>query len=44
MQGFLIGYPKRNRPDTLDFYARLDESMMFFAPATWRSAQRLGVT
>ena len=44
VQGFLIGYPERNLPDILDFYDRLDESMMFFAPATWRSAQRLGVT
>ena len=44
VQGFLIGYPERNLPDILDFYDRLDESMMFLAPATWRSAQRLGVT
>ena len=44
VQGFLIGYPERNLPDILDFYDRLDESMMFLAPATWRSAQRLGMT
>ena len=44
VQGFLIGYPERNLPDILDFYDRLDESMMFLAPATWRSAQKLGAT
>ena len=42
VQGFLIGYPERTLPDILDFYDRLDESMMFFAPATWRTAQKLG--
>lgn len=44
VQGFLIGYPEHSLPNILDFYDRLDESMMFLAPATWRSAQRLGVT
>lgn len=44
VQGFLIGYPERNLPDILDFYDRLDESMMFLAPATWRSAQRLNIS
>ena len=32
VQGFLIGYPERALPDMLDFYDRLDESMMFMAP------------
>ncbi len=31
VQGFLIGYPERSLPDMLDFYDRLDESMMFMA-------------
>jgi EAL domain-containing protein (putative c-di-GMP-specific phosphodiesterase class I) len=32
VQGFLIGYPEHALPDMLDFYDRLDESMMFMAP------------
>lgn len=32
VQGFLIGYPERSLPDMLDFYDRLDESMMFMTP------------
>ena len=44
VQGYLIGYPERALPDILDFYDRLDESMMFMAPAAWRSAQQLGST
>ena len=31
VQGFLIGYPEHALPDMLDFYDRLDESMMFIA-------------
>ncbi len=42
VQGFLIGYPEHALPDMLDFYDRLDESMMFMAPATWQSALHLG--
>lgn len=42
VQGYLIGYPERALPDMLDFYDRLDESMMFMAPAAWRSATHLG--
>ena len=34
VQGYLIGYPERALPDLLDFYDRLDESLMFMAPAT----------
>ena len=34
VQGFLIGHPERSLPDMLDFYDRLDESMMFMAPET----------
>ena len=34
VQGFLIGYPERALPDMLDFYDRLDESMMFMASDT----------
>ena len=37
VQGFLIGHPERLLPDMLDFYDRLDESMMFMAP---KSANR----
>ena len=44
VQGYLIGYPERALPDMLDFYDRLDESMMFMAPATWRSALHLSAT
>ena len=33
VQGFLIGHPERALPDMLDFYDRLDESMMFMDPA-----------
>ncbi len=43
VQGYLIGYPERALPDMLDFYDRLDESMMFMAPAGWRSATRIGL-
>ena len=32
VQGFLIGHPERSLPDMLDFYDRLDESMMFMDP------------
>ena len=32
VQGYLIGYPERALPDLLDFYDRLDESLMFMAP------------
>ena len=42
VQGFLIGYPERALPDMLDFYDRLDESMMFMAPAAWRRSHLLG--
>ena len=38
VQGYLIGYPERALPDLLDFYDRLDESLMFMAPAAWPSA------
>ena len=31
VQGFLIGHPERKLPNMLDFYDRLDESMMFMA-------------
>ncbi len=34
VQGFLIGYPERSLPNMLDFYDRLDESMMFMPPDT----------
>jgi EAL domain-containing protein (putative c-di-GMP-specific phosphodiesterase class I) len=34
VQGFLIGYPEHALPDMLDFYDRLDESMMFMLPET----------
>ena len=34
VQGFLIGYPEHALPDMLDFYDRLDESMMFMASDT----------
>ena len=42
VQGYLIGYPERVLPDILDFYDRLDESMMFLSPAAWGSALHLG--
>ena len=42
VQGFLIGHPERALPDMLDFYDRLDESMMFIAPPAWRSIQQIG--
>ena len=42
VQGYLIGYPEHALPDMLDFYDRLDESMMFMSPAAWRSATHLG--
>ncbi len=32
VQGYLIGYPERALPDLLDFYDRLDESLMFMPP------------
>lgn len=32
VQGFLIGHPERSLPNMLDFYDRLDESMMFMDP------------
>jgi EAL domain-containing protein (putative c-di-GMP-specific phosphodiesterase class I) len=35
VQGYLIGYPERALPDLLDFYDRLDESLMFMAPTAW---------
>ncbi len=44
VQGYLIGYPEHALPDMLDFYDRLDESMMFMAPAAWRSAMHLAAT
>ena len=31
VQGYLIGFPERALPDLLDFYDRLDESLMFMA-------------
>ena len=40
VQGFLIGYPERALPDMLDFYDRLDESMMFMPPDTPLREQR----
>ena len=36
-QGFLIGYPEHALPDMLDFYDRLDESMMFIASPASRN-------
>lgn len=42
VQGYLIGYPERTLPDMLDFYDRLDESMLFMAPATWQGTLHLG--
>lgn len=44
VQGYLIGYPERQLPDILDFYDRLDESMLFMAPAAWQGALHLKVT
>lgn len=41
VQGYLIGYPERALPDMLDFYDRLDESMMFMSTPGWRSALHL---
>ena len=40
VQGYLIGYPERTLPDMLDFYDRLDESMMFMTPSGWRGGLR----
>ena len=39
VQGFLIGHPERALPDMLDFYDRLDESMMFMDPAAASRAE-----
>ena len=42
VQGYLIGKPERALPDLLDFYDRLDESLMFMTPEAWPGAQRQG--
>ena len=42
VQGYLIGYPEKALPDLLDFYDRLDQSMMFMASPDWRNAQGIG--
>lgn len=43
VQGYLIGYPERSLPDILEFYDRLDESLMFTTPTSWPCAQRLNL-
>lgn len=43
VQGFLIGRPECALPDVLDFYDRLDESMMFMPAEGWRGPARLVV-
>ncbi len=43
VQGYLIGRPERALPNLLDFYDRLDESLMFIKSSTWRDAQRLSL-
>ena len=42
-QGFLIGYPEHALPNMLDFYDRLDESMMFIASPGWKAARSPGL-
>ena len=42
-QGFLIGYPEHALPNMLDFYDRLDESMMFIASPGWTATRGSGL-
>ena len=42
VQGYLIGRPERSLPDMLDFYDRLDQSLLFSASANGAGAHGLG--